>query len=975
MRVGLSTLGVVREKGGREEKREKARVKVGRMRGKGRRGAGSTSFCILWVVLGVVWGCWRTCVAAHGDASASGDAAPLGSSDPEVANRCAGVSGRGYPEPLSAGYEDEMLWGSYDPSSYFALRTRSGPGEGGVKVGVAWSSSVGNAFGQGAEGVRQGCNEGQGLGSYGWTRHDGRRFGEHDARDDLLGVHIRQSFVKREGGLAGGEWTARVEGRKLDEDGPEVDVAVTFYVAVEADDGVASLESLEAEHNGEVKAREGAEEGAWGAAATVVGEGRKVGRFRVSLMEEPSAKLPAGARRPPLTPDPMNGVLPRLIGRVERMSGAYHWSYHSDERVTWKAGQEIARRLSEEQYKSATQYLTDYGFADLTPEERAGATMEERRRNLAKGYEGEHSYGVAALPNVAPEKGGNPANVVAVQRILRTPFEVDLVYQGILPDSDVGDAGIRGAAERVSGRAMTEELARSRDAFDSCFESTFGLEAKGFDAGHVGMARHAVSNLVGGIGYFVGDAWQETGGQQQVAGPFRLFTAVPARQTFPRGFLWDEGFHGLLLARFDRGIAMDVVRHWANLVNDDGWLPREQILGDEARSRVPHEFIMQRDTVANPPTLLLTVEVLLDAPPSYYGGHGVDLNVMHEFMSSIHPALERWHRWLARTQRSETPDGLRWQDSNALHTMSSGLDDYPRSAHPNPFDAHVDLAAWVAWGARVLARVAEIAGDFSSKQRHLDALVDRVHGLHALHWNADAGMYCDVRRSIEGLSDAPWLNHDVDDEMNDEDDSGERADGKSISAALQRREKAKERLAARQLSQAEAEFELHTGYVSLLPFVLGVTPGSALGEGDRVPELATIELIGREHNGLWSPYGLRSLASSDSHYELGDMYWTGPIWMNINYLAVRALWREGPAAEKAGEVTQSCAGPACGKSIARASELYGELRANLIQTVYSSYNATGYLWENYSDRTGEGQRAHPFTGWTSTVVLMMAEMY
>ena len=39
------------------------------------------------------------------------------------------------------------------------------------------------------------------------------------------------------------------------------------------------------------------------------------------------------------------------------------------------------------------------------------------------------------------------------------------------------------------------------------------------------------------------------------------------------------------------------------------------------------------------------------------------------------------------------------------------------------------------------------------------------------------------------------------------------------------------------------------------------------------------------------------------------------------------------------------------------------------------YERSGFIWESYYSETGQGKGVHPFTGWTTLVVLIMAEMY
>lgn len=74
----------------------------------------------------------------------------------------------------------------------------------------------------------------------------------------------------------------------------------------------------------------------------------------------------------------------------------------------------------------------------------------------------------------------------------------------------------------------------------------------------------------------------------------------------------------------------------------------------------------------------------------------------------------------------------------------------------------------------------------------------------------------------------------------------------------------------------------HKGYISLFPFLLSLLPPSS-------PQLGHILDLLHDPNHLWSPYGLRSLSASHPEFGQGENYWKGPIWVQMNYLALEAL--------------------------------------------------------------------------------------
>ena len=57
---------------------------------------------------------------------------------------------------------------------------------------------------------------------------------------------------------------------------------------------------------------------------------------------------------------------------------------------------------------------------------------------------------------------------------------------------------------------------------------------------------------------------------------------------------------------------------------------------------------------------------------------------------------------------------------------------------------------------------------------------------------------------------------------------------------------------------------------------------------------------------------------------------------------------------------------------AKATDLYNRLRENVVNTIFKSWQETGFAWEQYDPETGRGKGIQHFTGWTSLVVKIMA---
>eukprot|EP00003_Mantamonas_plastica_P031643 TRINITY_DN8313_c0_g2_i1.p1 TRINITY_DN8313_c0_g2~~TRINITY_DN8313_c0_g2_i1.p1 ORF type:complete len:227 (-),score=50.18 TRINITY_DN8313_c0_g2_i1:89-769(-) len=214
---------------------------------------------------------------------------------------------------------------------------------------------------------------------------------------------------------------------------------------------------------------------------------------------------------------------------------------------------------------------------------------------------------------------------------------------------------------------------------------------------------------------------------------------------------------------------------------------------------------------------------------------------------------------------------------------------HPMSQYPHPRERHIDLQSWMTMISKIMWELAELLGEDAAEfERNYNAFNAEIKH----HWNPKTRSYCDIVEETVVIGGG--------------DDNDENA-------------KKETKLVIKHVP--------HQGYVSLFPVLL------QLVEADSDELHHTLRLI-RDPTKLWTDYGLRSLSKTDPSYGTGENYWKGPIWINLNYLAVRALQQYGEQGN------------------AQAKQIGEQLRKNVLGNIANVYHRQGFLFEQY----GRGER-------------------
>lgn len=792
-------------------------------------------------------------------------------------------------EDDDASYErlshDSLLWGPYNSGRYLGIRPRIPES---LLSGLMWFN-VDSQLGVGQ--ARDFYEQGDNMARANWVQFDPRLGGRQVIHDNDCHINITIDFVKSENGR---NWAVKI--KLVPHAGHEsVKTSFVWYSGLQ---GERKSDGTNVANEGVLKLDIPRNENGYKGTVKLSGFSEELGLFEIKIND-------GGDHTKNKHPSAPKGTMKALNPKR-----THHLSLRVPNPSVWQNRGIFMTLLKD----SVQDILSTY--AEETDKFPPHVVYNIRNMN---NYEG---------------------NLHFVQKMFEGEAEFDVIYTDVAsPPTE------RFTFETIQSR-IDEVLSRVNRKFRKNFQLHKFLDRQ------QEFGQEMLSGLLGGLSYFYGDQLVDRqsaidadeflvndddfdDGETEIPklkgdleGPYELFTLVPSRPFFPRGFYWDEGFHLLPLLKYDSDLALEIIKSWFNLIDDDGWIAREQILGAESRSRVPAEFQVQSPAIVNPPTLMLAFTYLLDSSQRYKFDEAVDLGegdlksdigqvvlnnpeMLANYTRQIYPKLKLHFDMFRRTQqgsveefnRGQNKEAYRWRGRTVSHSLASGIDDYPRPLPLDVAELNVDLLCWMGVMTRSIRMIAGILELKEDEQHFAKVESNIIDNLAALHWSEEHKAYCDA--SV------------------DDDD--------------------------------EHILVCHKGYVSLFPFLTKMVPAESVDKIESIVDNLT------DPEELWSDYGIRSLSKADEFYRTGENYWRSPVWININYLILENL-------QHYHEITKPYASRQLKEKIEKA---YSELRQNLIKNVYQQWEKTGFVWESYDDQTGANKGAKNFLGWTSTVLLMM----
>jgi mannosyl-oligosaccharide glucosidase len=786
-------------------------------------------------------------------------------------------------ESLAAKYNRVSKWGSYRPGFYFGMKTSTPEDGNSMSTGIMWGDTSRKQF-------RHDTKQGE-LARFEWNRHDGKNYGRQILSDSAMKLDLTTSFIANheDSELS---WIQKVQLKKRkSEKTVETTSPLLFYFGSDcADDAIRS---------------------------TCLG--------KTEMKDIETFDFIDSNNQP--------GI--QLIGH----SGS-----------TWFVLTALSSGVESLSFVTLNQVDVYAGSSKLLEECLDNKRSSQSRQKKQKQTPLYNDFGDLRNEMIGGES--KTTNFIAIQATYTDSAEVFFMLQEFsFSVADSAKAARHMATNLLQGNSISEYWTKLESLYNELFETRFANylsnsadpdgpvdDVGKFSLSHseIDSVKVALSSLLGGLGYFEGMPSIEFAVQSELdlknfkelqsenlhqlgSTRTKLFTGTPSRTAFPRGFLWDEGFHQMVMSHWDLDITFRVISDWLNSMYVSpipdldgelmGWIPREMILGDDSSRRVPAEFIIQRATIANPPTFLLVLESLLDRLKNTCDDNEQicstpsrdEQNRIIEFLGDMYPRLHYWIQWFRYSQQGELPGSFRWRgrssnDNKVVpNTLASGLDDYPRSVVPSFEERHVDLLCWMIKGYESMSRIQaamtantftwpRIVEDIIKKTKYDEQALFLKSHLDIHHWSDIRGGYFDFGLVNESATFVQEIlfRCSSNDQQSMKDiyvplpllESREQFCPETHPRPLYPLGDGKGGYLVREKISAEnysLDFIPRIGYVSIFPFILkSVDPSS--------PTLGSLLTMMEDPRLLYTPYGLRSIATSDIFYLRQNAAGDAPYW-------------------------------------------------------------------------------------------------
>ena len=372
---------------------------------------------------------------------------------------------------------------------------------------------------------------------YGWTRHNGDDYGHQEILDTELGLNLTTQFIR----LNDEKWVAKVIGTKYKEPSLKIPkplntmlsnpIAFSYYVNLHHDDADRSKISQEdyyINNNDDETVNY----------ITLKHLNYNTTQHSFNLRVKPSKDN----KYPSYNPSGFPGQ------RAYDPSAEYELKQPTFTGKYFKKGQQ---HLSDE-------ILVKY----------IGDNLHQQYMEMLHIEDGESDkvYEITTMLGQFDNQIDNHANTYITTHFVDMPFEFEFEWSTIPEASNLADLDIYQDDHDIS-LPFESIINHRKNEFHEKFDEIFQLKKKGYKSKMRYFAKSALSNLIGGIGYFVGDQkylFKQKDAMKMIGTSKNqeLLTAVPSRSFFPRGFLWDEGFHQLVISKWDIDLSMKIITNW-----------------------------------------------------------------------------------------------------------------------------------------------------------------------------------------------------------------------------------------------------------------------------------------------------------------------------------------------------------------------------------------------------------------------------